>query len=82
MALRMFSKKQDFHIIIIALILTFIISIAWEFFENSPLIVSTTIKYNNIKDSPINSGMDVVFNMLGASLVCLAFWYLLIKKKK
>lgn len=75
-------KKQNFSIIILALIISLIIAILWEIFENSPLIVNSGLKFNYTRDSQINSGMDIFLSMIGSLLVCIPYWYSVIKKKK
>lgn len=77
-----FIKKQNFNIIIIGFVLSFIVAVGWELFENSNLIISTGLKYNNTRDSQINVEMDILLNMIGSLLICIPYWYLVIKKQK
>lgn len=76
-------KKRDILLVIVlSLTITFIISIGFEIFENSSLIVNSGLKYNDSADSTINMTTDIILNMLGAILMCYIYWKLFNKSKK
>ena len=76
-------KKDLLFIIMIALVSTLMISIAFELFENSEFFVnSVRAKYNNQADSVLNSSTDIMLNVLGASLLCYIYWILYRNKGK
>jgi chromate transport protein ChrA len=70
-----FGKKRDPFMALAMFIVTIIISIGWELFENTPLIISTGLKYNNMRDSNLNMFTDIALNILGAGFVFVIFWF-------
>ena len=80
MILGKFGKRRDKFILLITFLLTFIITIGFEIIENSAFIVNNSgLKYNNRKDSVLNSTTDIILNMIGAFIIFIIFWYILRK---
>jgi len=75
------EKTPNLRTIFIVFMISLLFAVLWEFFENSHLIINTGLKNNNTADSQINMVMDILSNVMGTSLVCLSFWYFVLKKK-
>ena len=72
-----YKKKKErlsSFIIFITFMLTIIVSVCWEIFENSPPIVKSGLKYNNMKDSFTNMTTDILLNIIGAITVLIILW--------
>lgn len=80
--LNKYRKKDLMFIIIMAFILTTIVSIGFELLENSPIIVNSGLKYNDRNDSFLNLSTDIILNTLGAILMCYIYWKLFKNKQK
>ena len=72
-----YVRQSDKFPIWLALVITVIIGVFWEFFENI-LLFNLGMKFEDRQDSLLNASMDIVFVALGAA-VYLLLWYLLIK---
>ncbi len=72
-----YIKQSDAFPIWLALLITVIIGIFWEFFENF-VLWSWGLKFENRQDSLLNASMDIIFVTLAAAFYLL-LWKLLIK---
>jgi len=72
-----YARQSDKFPIWLALVITVIIGVFWEFFENI-LLFNWGMKFEDRQDSLLNASMDIIFVGLGAA-VDLLLWYLLIK---
>jgi len=72
-----YIKQNDAFPIWLAFLITVIIGIFWEFFENF-VLWSWGLKFENRQDSLLNASMDIIFVTLAAAFYLL-LWKLLIK---